>query len=152
MQATFNFEFGDLADVTAGNPRTAAPLANSERSRKTRREVFGVVMGGRRGLIVEKQAIFQSEHQDSASRNQASSGRQSIQDAPFMQAVPALPAKATEPNQHFLIGLNAEIPEMRFLAASDWFNLPKPPTFQLRLESERHSLKVCDLPRNSLSL
>lgn len=63
MQATFNFEFGDLADVMAGKPRTAAPLASSERSRKTRREVYGVVMGGGRGRIVVRRGIFQSEHQ-----------------------------------------------------------------------------------------
>ncbi len=40
-----------------------------------------------------------------------------------MQAVLALTTKAAELNQHFLSRPNAEVPEMQFLAASDWFKL-----------------------------
>ncbi|MDH4451601.1 MAG: hypothetical protein QE570_00285 [Verrucomicrobiota bacterium] len=69
------------------------------------------------------QATIQREHQDSTSNNQTSPGRQPIHDTPFMQAVLALTTKAAELNQHFLSRPNAEVPEMQFLAASDWFKL-----------------------------
>jgi hypothetical protein len=73
--------------------------------------------------LSSEQATIQREHQDSTSNNRTSSGREPIQDTPFMQAVLGLTAKAAELNQHFLSRPNAAIPEMGFLAASDWFKL-----------------------------
>jgi hypothetical protein len=42
MHATFILEFGDLADVIAGNPKTEAPPASRERWRKRRRVTGGM--------------------------------------------------------------------------------------------------------------
>jgi hypothetical protein len=44
MHATFILEFGDLADVIAGNPKTEAPPARRERWRKRRRVTGGMFM------------------------------------------------------------------------------------------------------------
>jgi hypothetical protein len=53
MQATLSLEFGDLADVTAGKPKAAAPPASRERSRKPLRETRGLFINQLTKLTVD---------------------------------------------------------------------------------------------------
>jgi hypothetical protein len=64
MHATFILEFGDLADVIAGNPKTEAPPASRERWRKRRRVTGGMFMV--RGSKRLKNQILRPEFIDAA--------------------------------------------------------------------------------------